>query len=182
MSQAQPAEQLPCIVHGHVLAEVLATEENDSYIFPIVLVGPNGERSQEMDLNGKPTGKPGCAYLVWDTGAFELLICGKDAQGLNLPNLGDITVGGVTGSSPAYKSRVTLEGVPGAAPVQVNLTLDCVVDPSAQQSLFGSHYAIKNGLGVIIMGTEPADPNDLPGEIEGQVKIALFKGAWAPKA
>ncbi len=174
---------LPCIVHGHIIAEVLASEVDDSYVFPIVLEGPNGERSQEVDLQGNATGKPGSAYLVWDTGAFELLICGKDAQGLNLPNLGAITIGGVTGSSPAYRSRVTLIGVPGQEPVPVRLTMDCVVDPTAGQSLFGSRYAIMNGLGLIITGVPPAQPG-VDATVQGQVKIALYQGEGyvAPKA
>nr|MDA8346942.1 hypothetical protein [Thermaerobacter sp.] len=173
-----------CIVHGHIIAEVLASEVDDSYVFPIVLEGPGGQ-SQEIDpKTGKPNGQPGCAYLVWDTGAFELLISGRDAQVLGLPNLGAITVGGVTGSSPAYRSRVTLIGVPGQEPVPVRLeNVDCVVDPSAQQSLFGSRYAIMLGLGLIITGTTPAQPG-VDATVQGQVKIALYQGEGyvAPKA
>ncbi|MDE2101528.1 MAG: hypothetical protein KGL39_30060 [Patescibacteria group bacterium] len=146
-------------------------------------MGPNGERSQSRNLRGQLTGKPGSAYLTEDTGAFKLLICGADAEGLNLPNLGSLTVGGVTGSSPAYYSKVTIEGVPGYEPVPMLLKdIPCIVDPSAQESLFGSDFIIQNGLGVVIMGVKPADPSN-PMTVQGQVRIAIVQGEWNdPKA
>lgn len=104
----------------------------DKFTFPATFAGPGGS----ADLN-----------ITLDTGAFELMLSGPDAQGLSLPNLGAMQVGGVTGASPGYWSQVnatvaghTFEAVP------------CVVDPEAPSggSLFGLRLFIDHQLALLL--------------------------------
>lgn len=80
-----------------------------------------------------------------DTGAFEMLLTKTVADALKLPNDGPLNVSGVTGSSNAYKSHVTLDFGSG----QVYKDVPCVVDPSfTGTSLFGFRFFIDNQLAV----------------------------------
>lgn len=95
-----------------------------------------------LEVEGAPVPQP----FLLDTGAFAACICKATADylasvGVELPNEGDITVGGVTGSSPAYLSHIRVR-IPGLG-VQ---TVPCVVDPSdvAGPNLFGLRWFVQN--------------------------------------
>lgn len=78
--------------------------------------------------------------FILDTGAFEMLVTGVVADQLGLPNKGPIQIAGVTGSSEAYLSEVTIH------PNSTSYTLQCVVDPSAIGNLFGLQFFVHRGL------------------------------------
>ena len=73
-----------------------------------------------------------------DTGAFEMLLTQEVADALNLPNDGPLQIAGVTGSSDAYQSHVTV--VLDTLDIQ---DVHCVVDPAYTGTpLFGFRFFI----------------------------------------
>jgi hypothetical protein len=101
----------------------------DKLAIPVTFAGPAGSQDQT---------------IVLDTGAFELLLTGQTAAALGLPNLGALQVEGVTGSAPAYYSRVDVT-VGG----QHFPAVPCVVDPSAPFQLFGLRLFIDQHLALV---------------------------------
>ncbi len=98
---------------------------------------------------GGPGGKMNAPFIL-DTGAFEMLLMKSIADQLQLPNLGPIEVGGVTGSVEAYRSRV---GVAAAGPDGVLVAyhdIPCVIDPTATGNLFGFRFFIVTNQAVAI--------------------------------
>ena len=80
--------------------------------------------------------------FILDTGAFELTVSQQTANSLGLPNLGTLTISGVTGSAPAYNSEVDVQ-IGG----QTFRHVSCVVDPSlAGTQLFGLRFFIDRQL------------------------------------
>lgn len=80
--------------------------------------------------------------FILDTGAFELTLSQQTASGLGLPNLGPLTISGVTGSATAYTSEVDVH-IAG----QTYPHVSCVVDPSlAGTQLFGLRFFIDRQL------------------------------------
>lgn len=81
-----------------------------------------------------------------DTGAYEPLINPADAQAMHLPNLGPIEIQGVTGTSQAYMSEmsVTIGGV-------TFRNIPCIVDPDFQDtSLFGYSFFSDNNYDLLV--------------------------------
>jgi hypothetical protein len=80
--------------------------------------------------------------FILDTGAFELTLSEYTAAALNLPNLGTLTIQGVTGAATAYQSEVDLQ-IGG----QTYDHVACIVDPSlANTQLFGLRFFIDKQL------------------------------------
>ncbi len=80
--------------------------------------------------------------FILDTGAFELTLSEYTATALGLPNLGTLTIQGVTGSATAYQSEVDLQ-IGG----QTYSHVACIVDPSlGNTQLFGLRFFIDEQL------------------------------------
>ena len=80
--------------------------------------------------------------FILDTGAFELTVSQQTASDLGLPNLGSLTISGVTGSATAYTSEVDVQ-IAG----QTFAHVSCVVDPSlAGTQLFGLRFFVDRQL------------------------------------
>lgn len=90
------------------------------------------------------TSKPYPAVLTYDTGAFGCLFTQALADHLGLPNLGPISISGVTGSSEAYLSKFDAYVGGQAFP-----DTPCVVDPGANVDLWGLEFAEANGVSFI---------------------------------
>jgi hypothetical protein len=103
------------VVHGTIL--------NDGFYFDLALAGPDTGTTVRCQL---------------DTGAFEMLLTASIAEALHLPNLGAVDISGVTGSSAAYTSEVTVS----LGDTQYT-GVHCVVDPSFTGTpLFGLRFFI----------------------------------------
>jgi len=91
--------------------------EHDAFLLPVRLGLPNTDPTDTITMQ-------------LDTGAFEPLLTQAVAEALNLPNEGALEISGITGSSPAYASHmsVALVGIEGQ--VQRWLSVACTVDPS----------------------------------------------------
>ncbi len=110
------------------LATISGTVEHDGFYF-------------DVDLNGTKT------HFHLDTGAFEMLLTKDLADSLNLPNDGPLQVAGVTGSSEAYQSHVTVDLGQG----QVVKGVHCVVDPGFTGTpLFGFRFFLDHRLAVTV--------------------------------
>ena len=80
--------------------------------------------------------------FILDTGAFELTLSDATASALGLPNLGTLTIQGVTGSASAYQSEVDVQ-IGG----QTYAHVACIVDPSlGNTQLFGLRFFIDKQL------------------------------------
>ncbi len=80
--------------------------------------------------------------FILDTGAFELTLSEHTAATLGLPNLGTLTIQGVTGTATAYQSEVDLQ-IGG----QTYAHVACIVDPSlGGTQLFGLRFFIDSQL------------------------------------
>ena len=112
------------------LATVSLTEVQDSFQFSYPLTGPDGTAD---------------VPFVLDTGAFEILLPQSVADALGLPNLGPLQVSGVGGSSTAYQSQVTL-----SIGTETFADVNCVVDPTFTQNLFGARLLIDHGLAILV--------------------------------
>ncbi|MCL6453539.1 MAG: peptidoglycan-binding protein [Alicyclobacillus sp.] len=89
----------------------------------------------------------GIGKLIFDTGAYEILLSQAIADSIGCPNLGPTTVGGVGGDVQAYSSEITV--VIGDR----KITMPCVVDPqwdlmTGSVGLFGLRGLIDNSLGL----------------------------------
>ncbi len=94
--------------------------------------------SLPLSYKGSATNSP----FILDTGAFELTVSQQTANSLGLPNLGSLTIAGVTGSAQAYNSEVDVQ-IGG----QTYTRVSCVVDPSlAGTQLFGLRFFIDRKL------------------------------------
>lgn len=112
---------------------------------PDVIIGGMMENDAfhfRIDAEG---GQKASVPVILDTGAFEMLVTGDKADALALPNKGPIEIAGVTGSSEAYLSEVTIS-VPGLNNSVRVYNLSCVVDPSATSNLFGLRFFIDRQL------------------------------------
>ena len=116
---AEPPTTPPTASGPKPAAVMEGSVENDGFYF-------------RVNLNGQPI------RMHLDTGAFEMLLTKEIADALNLPNDGPLQIAGVTGSSEAYQSHVTV--------VLDNLDVPdvhCVVDPSYTGTpLFGFRFFI----------------------------------------
>ena len=82
-----------------------------------------------------------------DTGAFEMLVTKDAADQLQLPNDGELSVSGVTGSSKSYKSHVTI----AFDSSHTYQSVPCVVDPSYTGTpLFGFRFFIDQALALTV--------------------------------
>lgn len=118
-----PAPAPLLTIHGIV--------SDDGMYFPVPL-GLDGQEEVMMHL---------------DTGAFEMLLTQAVADKLQLPNLGASDVAGVTGSSAAYNSEVTVDF--GGDLVFNNV--HCTVDPEfTGNSLFGFRFFIDHKIAVTV--------------------------------
>lgn len=110
------------------LASVPGTIQNDAFYFTLSV---NGNEVQN---------------LILDTGAFELTFNGDVANGLGLPNLGPIQIGGVGGSAQAYQSVCDLQ-----IGTQSYTGVPCIVDPSfTDPGLFGLRFFVDNQLSLAL--------------------------------
>ncbi|MCY0886368.1 MAG: aspartyl protease family protein [Firmicutes bacterium] len=116
---ASPEPAALAVLHG--------TVAGDAFHFGLTLTGPAGSQPVEF---------------VLDTGAFVMLLRAWVASALGLPDLGNLNISGIGGSSPAYTSQVgfTL----GAHAFN---EVHCVVDPTFPgPALFGLRFFIDHGL------------------------------------
>ena len=108
-------------------AVMQGTVEQDGFYFPV-------------NLNGQQV------TMHLDTGDFEMLLTKEVADALNLPHDGPLQIAGVTGSSEAYQSHVTV--------VLENLEvqdIQCVVDPAfTGVPLFGFRFFIDHHLALLV--------------------------------
>lgn len=82
-----------------------------------------------------------------DTGAFEMLLTSAVADALHLPNDGPLDISGVTGSSSAYQSHVTVL----FSDTVIYPDVPCVVDPSFTGTpLFGFRFFIDNAVALAV--------------------------------
>ena len=123
-------DKTPCPEHTGVtpLVTIQGTVENDGFYF-------------RTALNGQ-----GVSFHL-DTGAFEMLLTKDIADELNLPNDGPLQVAGVTGSSEAYQSHVTVDLGDG----HVYEDVHCVVDPAFTGTpLFGFRFVLDHHLAITV--------------------------------
>lgn len=107
-----------------------------------VIHGITAQDAFHFDLALGYQGSTMSSPFILDTGAFELTLSESTATALGLPNLGTLTVQGVTGSATAYQSEVDVQigGQPFAH-------VPCIVDPSlGNTQLFGLRFFIDQQL------------------------------------
>lgn len=109
------------------LATIKGTLSQDAFHFNLVL-----------GYQGLTLSSP----FILDTGAFEMALTEATASALGLPNLGALTISGVTGSAQAYKSEVDVD-----LGSTLYTNVHCIVDPSLQSDqLFGLRFFIDHQL------------------------------------
>ena len=93
-----------------------------------------------------PTGKSWTGNAQLDTGAFETVMPGVPngiAQLLDLPDLGSITIAGISGSAASTNSEVTITLTDPVSKASLQMPASpCVVDPSYDGLLIGAKVFI----------------------------------------
>jgi hypothetical protein len=91
--------------------------DHDAFLLPVRLGAPGADPTEPITMQ-------------LDTGAFEPLLTLAVAEALQLPNEGPLEISGVTGSSSAYASHMSVALVGTDGQVQQWLSVACTVDPS----------------------------------------------------
>ncbi|MCY0874892.1 MAG: retropepsin-like aspartic protease [Firmicutes bacterium] len=84
--------------------------------------------------------------FILDTGAYEMTFNSATASSLNLPNLGAVTISGVSGGAKAYRSSLSVQ-----IGDRLFRNVKCIVDPSLPtDNLFGLRFLAFHKLSILL--------------------------------